>query len=169
MPSIATNEYRSCMRLPLKRLAVAAGFAWAAAVSGACRITSPHTCFEIEYADCPSVPGDRPDSVRVIGFRRDHVDSLEQGHLHIGESVTLALLILVNAQHYPGDTSRTATWSVPAGTTAVRLEDAGNGTVRLTASAAGTVDAMVVDGAARPVWSYSTISAIRLTRIIVDP
>jgi hypothetical protein len=136
----------------------------------ACKITEPHWCLEMEYGDCHSGGATEiPDSVRVIGFPRDRVDSLNQGHLHIGESVTLNLLVLLNAQHYPGDTSHSATWALLNGTTSARLTNSGNGVGTLTAAALGTIDLVLVNGTPRPVWAYSNLTVVKLSRIVIEP
>jgi len=134
-----------------------------------CKVTGPYTCFHMEYGDCSGGTGVQPDSVRVIGFPADRVDSLDRGVLHVGETVELRLLLMENPRHYPGDTSYTVRWTLPSGITAARLVNADNGVGRLTAMAPGSLTFVVADGAQRPVWAYTNLVVHKLVRIDVVP
>ena len=137
--------------------------------ASACKVTGPYACFHMEYGDCSGGTGVQPDSVRVIGFPADRVDSLDRGVLHVGETVELRLLLMENARHYPGDTSYAVRWTLPSGITAARLVNADNGVGRLTAMAPGSLTFVVADGAQRPVWAYTNLVVHKLVRIDIVP
>lgn len=168
MQILSDLRWKNRYNYSLRRLITLAAMAAVAVVSG-CKLTGPQACFHIEYGDCTGGQGTPGDSVRVIGFPPDHLDSLNRGVLHVGETVDLKLLVLANAQHYPGDTSHTVRWTLPSGVNAVRLVNDDNGVGRLTAIAPGTLSTVIADGAERPVWAYTNLQVFRLDRIVVVP
>jgi hypothetical protein len=133
---------------------------------GGCNITEPHWCLEMEYGDCSGGPGTPPDTVRVVGFPAERVDSTDQGLLHVGETVTLKLVLFLQNGL---DTSYTATWAIPGKTASVRVTQGANGAGHLEAIAPGSVNQIVVNGRALPVWSCGGYTCTQLSRIVVSP
>lgn len=149
------------------RRAATLAFLTAACVAvGGCNITGPHSCFEMEYGDCDGVQGTPPDTARVVGFPAERVDSTNQGLLHVGETVTLKLVLLSQSR---SDTSYTATWAILGKTNSVRVTQGASGAGHLEAIAPGSVDQISVNGRALPMWSCADYTCRRLSRIVVSP
>jgi hypothetical protein len=138
---------------------------------GGCSITGPTFCFHAEPGDCDGgggVGGDKPAAIiRVVGLPAERVDSLGQGLLRVGETVTVKVVPLgqswADTSHY----SHTTTWAVDVASARITRDE--NGVGQLTAMAPGSVDQIVADGRAFPLWLCSPSMCSPLARIVILP
>jgi hypothetical protein len=135
-------------------------------VLAGCNITDPHWCLQMEYGDCSGGQGEPIETMRVVGFPSERVDSTHQGLLEVGETVTLKLLLFSQSSI---DTSYTATWVLDHSITAARVTRGANGAGQLVGVAPGTVAEIVVNGQSMPIWSCGGYTCTKLTRIVVLP
>lgn len=141
-------------------------FSLALVMLAGCKITGPHWCMEMEYGDCTSGQGEPIETMRVVGFPAERVDSMHQGLLEVGETVTLKLVLFSQTS---ADTPSPADWSLAGSVTAARVVRGANGAEQLEALAPGTVDRIVVNGQAMPIWSCGGYTCTKLTRIVISP
>ena len=131
-----------------------------------CKITEPHWCLQMEYGDCSGGQGEPIETMRVVGFPPDRVDSMQQGFLRVGETATLKLVLFSQSSI---DTSHTATWALDGSVTAARIARDATGAGQLEGVAPGTVEGIVVNGQALPIWSCGVNTCAKLSHIVVSP